>query len=161
MRVFLLKRTFWHMIKEYGKVFLYKAIGSDLKEYYKELQKFIVIIAVKWMQHSNSFAFHTNILLGYLEFITVLKSTKLHYTIIRAAFVHLFVPLLSEVLWRIFAQTWGVYVGGPRNCPWGVLFWKGQRVNGSNVTFLEQTTPGWDHTAAKACPAKGTRRLRV
>ena len=46
------------------------------------------------------------------------------------------------------------YVGGPRNCPWGVPFWKGQRVNGSNVTFSEQTTPGWDHTAAK-----GTRRL--
>ena len=42
----------------------------------------------------------------------------------------------------------------------------GQRVNGSNVTFSEQTTPGWDHTAAKgtpsfACPAKGARRLRV
>ena len=29
-----------------------------------------------------------------------------------------------------------------------------QRVNGSNVTFSEQTTPGWDHTAAKGVPSK-------
>ena len=30
----------------------------------------------------------------------------------------------------------------------------GQQVNGSNVTFSEQTTPGWDHTAAKGVPSK-------
>ena len=30
----------------------------------------------------------------------------------------------------------------------------GQRVNGSNVTFSEQTTPGCDHTAAKGVPSK-------
>ena len=28
-----------------------------------------------------------------------------------------------------------VYVGGPRNCPWGVLFRKGQRVDGSTAHF--------------------------
>ena len=32
-------------------------------------------------------------------------------------------------------QTWWVYVGGPWNCPWGVLFRKGQRVNGSTGHF--------------------------
>ena len=30
----------------------------------------------------------------------------------------------------------------------------GQQVNGSNVTFSEQTTPGWDHTAAKGVLSK-------
>ena len=29
-----------------------------------------------------------------------------------------------------------------------------QRVNRSNVTFSEQTTPGWDHTAAKGTRAR-------
>ena len=63
--------------------------------------------------------------------------------------VCLFVPLLLRGPLMDLRQTWWVYVGGPWNCPWGVLFWKGQRVNGSNITFSEQTTPGWDHTAAK------------
>ena len=55
----------------------------------------------------------------------------LNHTIIRAAFVCLFVPLLLRGPLTDLRQTWWVYVGGPRNCPWGVLFWKGQRVNGS------------------------------
>ena len=50
-------------------------------------------------------------------------------------FVCLFVPLLLRGPLTDLRQTWWVYVGGPRNCPWGVLFWKGQRVNGSKVTF--------------------------
>ena len=72
-----------------------------------------------------------------------------HHTIIRAAFVCLFVclsvclfvPLLLQGPLTDLRQTCWVYVGGPRNCPSGV--------NRSNVTFSEQTTPGWDHTAAK------------
>ena len=32
-------------------------------------------------------------------------------------------------------QTWWVYVGWPPICPWGVLFWKGQRVDGSTGYF--------------------------
>ena len=31
---------------------------------------------------------------------------------------------------------WWVYVGGPRNCPWGVLFRKGQQVDGSTCHFF-------------------------
>ena len=84
------------------------------------------------------------------------QRVKRHFfhTIIRAVFVRLFVLLLLWGPLTDLRQTWWVYVGGPRNCPWGVLFWKGQRVNGSNVTFSEQTTPGWDHTAAKGVPSK-------
>ena len=32
-------------------------------------------------------------------------------------------------------QSWWVYVGGPPICPWGVLFRKGQRVDGSTGHF--------------------------
>ena len=52
-----------------------------------------------------------------------------HHTIIRAAFVCLsvclFVPLLLRGPLTDLRQTCWVCVGGPRNCPWGVLFWKG------------------------------------
>ena len=46
--------------------------------------------------------------------------------------VCLFVPLLLRGPLTDLHQTWWVCVGGPPNCPWGVLFWKGQR-----VTFLD------------------------
>ena len=62
----------------------------------------------------------------------------MNHTIIRAAFVCLFVclfPMYSEVLWRIFRQTWWVYVGWPPICPWGVLFRKGQWLHGSTGHF--------------------------
>ena len=62
-----------------------------------------------------------------------------HHTIIRAAFVCLFVCLFVPYLLRgpltDLRQTWWVYVGGPRNCPWGVLFRKGQRLDGSTGHF--------------------------
>ena len=45
--------------------------------------------------------------------------------------VCLFVPYLLRGPLTDLRQTWWVYVGGPRNCPWGVLFRKGQRVDGS------------------------------
>ena len=58
-----------------------------------------------------------------------------HHTINRTAFVCLSVCLFAPYLLRgpftDLRQTWRVYVGGPRNCPWGVLFRKGQRLNGS------------------------------
>ena len=68
--------------------------------------------------------------------------------------VCLFVPLLLRGPLKDLRQAWWVYIGGPRNFPWKVLFWKGQWVNGLNVTFSEQTTPGWDHTTAKGMPSK-------
>ena len=45
--------------------------------------------------------------------------------------VCLFVPYLLRGPLTDLHQTWWVYVGGPRNCPWGVLFGKGQRLDGS------------------------------
>ena len=68
-----------------------------------------------------------------------------------------------------------VYVGGPRNCPWGVLFQKGQqvddstgqtgrRVKGSLSLSLyyiwQQTTPGSHHPAAKSTRRMMTPRSR-
>ena len=58
-----------------------------------------------------------------------------NHTIIRAAFVCLCVcgcvPYLLRGPLTDLRQTWWVYVGGPPICPWGVLFRKGQWVNGS------------------------------
>ena len=49
--------------------------------------------------------------------------------------VCLFVPYLLRGPLTDLRQTWWVYVGGPRNCPWGVLFRKGQRRDGSTGHF--------------------------
>ena len=50
-------------------------------------------------------------------------------------FVCLFVPYLLRGPLTDLRQTWWVYAGGPRNCPWGVLFRKRQRVDGSTGHF--------------------------
>ena len=42
---------------------------------------------------------------------------EVNHTIIRAAFVRLFVPLLLRGPLTDLRQIWWVYVGGPRNCP--------------------------------------------
>ena len=47
----------------------------------------------------------------------VLNDSTNNHTIIRAAFVRLFVPLLLRGPLTDLRQTWWVYVGGPRNCP--------------------------------------------
>ena len=49
--------------------------------------------------------------------------------------VCLFVPYLLRGPLTDLRQTWWVYVGGPQNCPWGVLFRKGQRLDGSTGHF--------------------------
>ena len=59
----------------------------------------------------------------------------LYHTIIRAAFVCLFVPYVLRGPLTDLRQTWWVYVGWPPICPWGVLFRKGQRVDGSTAHF--------------------------
>ena len=46
-----------------------------------------------------------------------------------------FVPYLLRGPLTDLCQTWWLYVGGPPNCPWGVLFWKGQWVDGSTGHF--------------------------
>ena len=62
-----------------------------------------------------------------------------NHAINQAAFVCLsvclFVPYPLRGPLTDLRQTWWVYVGGPRNCPWRVLFQKGQRVDGSTGHF--------------------------
>ena len=62
-----------------------------------------------------------------------------NHTIIQAAFVCLFVCLFVPYVLRgpltDLRQTWWVYVRWPPICPWGVLFRKGQRVDGSTGHF--------------------------
>ena len=60
---------------------------------------------------------------------------KTHHTIIRAAFVCVFVPYVLRGPLTDLRQTWWVYVGWPPICPWGVLFRKGQRLHGSTGHF--------------------------
>ena len=71
--------------------------------------------------------------------VTSLLTLKvLNHTIIRAAFVCVFVLIVPHLLrdpLTDLRQTWWVYVGGPPICPWGVLFQKGQRVDGSTGHF--------------------------
>ena len=89
--------------------------------------------------------------------------TPKYHTIIRAAFVSLFVPLLLQGPLTDLRQTWWVYVGGPRNCPWGVLFWKAQRVNRSTdqtSLFRSRRHPAKTTPMQKACPAKGVPSKR-
>ena len=49
--------------------------------------------------------------------------------------VCLFVPYILRGPLTDLRQTWWVYVGGPPICPWGVLFRKGQRLDGSTGHF--------------------------
>ena len=49
--------------------------------------------------------------------------------------VCLFVPCFLRGPLTDLRQTCWVYVGGPPICPWGVLFRKGQRVDGSTGHF--------------------------
>ena len=50
-------------------------------------------------------------------------------------FVCVFVPALLRGRLTDLRQTWWVYVGWPPICPWGVLFQKGQWVDGSTGHF--------------------------
>ena len=50
-------------------------------------------------------------------------------------FVCLCVPYLLRGPLTDLRQTWWVYLGGPPICPWGVLFQKGQRLDGSTGHF--------------------------
>ena len=71
--------------------------------------------------------------------VFIVLNLWVHHTIIRAAFVCLFVCLCVSYLLRgpltDLCQTWWLYVGRPPICPWGVLFRKGQRVDGSTGHF--------------------------
>ena len=68
-------------------------------------------------------------------FVYVYDIYRLNHTIIRAASVCVFVPYVLRGRLTDLRQTWWVYVGWPPICPWGVLFWKGRRVDGSTDHF--------------------------
>ena len=55
-------------------------------------------------------------------------------------FMCVFVPYLLRGPLTDLRQTWWLYVGGPPNCPWGVLFRKGQRVDGSTGQRVDGST---------------------
>ena len=72
--------------------------------------------------------------------ITIWRNNKSYYKsssvcLFVCLSVCLFVPYLLRGPLTDLRQTWWVYVGGPRNCPWGVLFRKGQRLDGSTGHF--------------------------
>ena len=47
----------------------------------------------------------------------------------------------KSLFWRLLLHCIStVYVVGPRNCPWGVLFWKGQWVDGSTGQTGQRVT---------------------
>ena len=64
------------------------------------------------------FGCKTNIILGY-----------------NSSNICVFVPYVLRRPLTDLRQTWWVYVGWPPICPWGVLFRKGQRINGSTGHF--------------------------
>ena len=70
-----------------------------------------------------------------LAYVVSWKKERVNHTVIRAAFVCVLVPCLLRGPLTDLRQTWWVYVGGPPICPWGVLFRKGQRVDGSTGHF--------------------------
>ena len=97
-----------------------------------------------WMDPSNvcwdnlvSFWRHMMIFFSHLHYFTdeisYYKSSSVCLFVCLS--VCLFVPYLLRGPLTDLRQTWWVYVGGPRNCPWGVLFRKGQRLNGSTGHF--------------------------
>ena len=104
------------------------------------------------------------------SWVSQCSTLQYHHIIIRAAFVCLcvclFVPLLLRGPLTDLRQTLWVYVGGPRNCPWGVNGSTGQTSLFRSRRHQAETTPLQKDTASFAehcvfCPAKGTRRLRV
>ena len=75
---------------------------------------------------------------GSLSLSTILYMRQPHTTQLQKApfaLLALLQSLIRPLLWRCISTA---YVGGPRNCYWGVLFLKGQqvkRVNGSTGHF--------------------------
>ena len=76
---------------------------------------------------------------------TVKYSMKSYYNLSN---VCVFVTYLLRGPLTDLRQTWWVYVGGPRNCPWGVLFRKGQRVTFTFHYIIY--APASRHTLQKA-----------
>ena len=81
----------------------------------------------------TGFKFHTQSLhtSSFTHHISMSHPNVLSSSYYNSSSVCLFVPLLLWGPLTDLRQTCWVYVGGPRNCPWGVLFLKGQRVNWS------------------------------
>ena len=68
---------------------------------------------------------------GSLSLSTILYMSQPHATQLQNAPFALLLLQQSLIRHLLLHCISTVYVGGPRNCPWGVLFLKGQRVDGS------------------------------
>ena len=78
---------------------------------------------------------------GSLSLSTILYMRQPHATQLQKAPFALLLLLLQSLIRRLLLHCIStVYVGGPRNCPWGVLFLKGQRVDvstGQRVKWVD------------------------
>ena len=68
---------------------------------------------------------------GSLSLSTILYMRQPHATQLQKAPFALLLLQQSLIRRLLLHCISTVYVGGPRNCPWGALFLKGQRVDGS------------------------------
>ena len=68
---------------------------------------------------------------GSLSLSTILCMRQPHATRCNAAFCFAVGKQQSLILCLLLYCISTLYVGAPRNCPWGALFLKGQRVDGS------------------------------
>ena len=70
---------------------------------------------------------------GSLSLSTILYMRQPHATRCNGAFSFAAGKQQSLILRLLLHCISTLYVGAPRNCPWGVLFLKGQRVDGSHL----------------------------
>ena len=80
---------------------------------------------------------------GSLSLSTILYMRQPHATRCNGAFCFAVCKQQSLILRLLLYCTSTLYVGAPRNCPWGVLFLKGQRVNGSTGQLVKRVTFQW------------------
>ena len=73
-----------------------------------------------------------------LSLYTVLYMRQPHATQLQKAPFALLLLQQSLIRRLLLHCVSTVYVGGPRNCPWGVLFLKGQRVDGSMGQWVKR-----------------------
>ena len=121
-------------------------------------------ISPKWSSLLMHVAYHVIINIWVMQVMFLLMSVRLFVTAQSQILMDIYTPRFNRLamqssyynssnvcgcvclcvpylLWGPSAnlrQTWWVYVGGPPICPWGLLFRKSQRVDGSTGHFCFQ-----------------------
>ena len=140
---------FTHLLEEIDNYdFFFSSIVISLKV------KHITERNLYWVNNSYWELYYGRLLVDGFNIIMRWKSISSYY---KSSSVCLsvclsVVPYLLRGPLTDLRQTWWVYVGGPRNCPWGVLFRKVNRSTGQRVTFTFNYiiyVPASLHTAAK------------